>query len=241
MGLARTAAFAASLWLGTFTTCSASSLAPPVSSPMRIGGDGAPPSGFVAFCERIPAECAPRGSAHPIRSEAVDHQATATISTAVSRAEPSIEAIPVFLPHSSRVRLSPARWVELQDVNLAFNQAIIALPDEAAFGRREYWTLPLSLEGVAVGDCEDFALEKRRALIARGWPEDGLLLAALVAPGYGRHAVLVVVTDEGDYVLDNLHDEVRAWSSTGYDWQVRQDATNPLRWVTLSNMQIAQE
>ena len=30
------------------------------------------------------------------------------------------------------------------------------------------------------------------------------------------HAVLTVKTDRGDFVLDNLTDEIRPWNATGY-------------------------
>jgi predicted transglutaminase-like cysteine proteinase len=208
---------------------------------MRTGQEGAAPSGFVAFCERAPAECSPHGKSlvgDASTTQPTDKAATAAIGlraadrlnmrqTGTATAQRSNDA---------RMILTAERWKELQEINLEFNQAITPLTDLEAFGRNEYWTMPLSMHGVPVGDCEDFALEKRHALIERGWPEGALLLAALMAPGYGRHAVLVVVTDRGDYVLDNLNDEVKPWFATGYHWQTRQDPQDPTRWVTISNL-----
>jgi hypothetical protein len=54
-----------------------------------------------------------------------------------------------------------------------------------------------------------------------------------MTPREARHAVLTVATDKGDYVFDNLRDDVVAWTATGYTWIERQDARRPLAWVSL--------
>ena len=41
------------------------------------------------------------------------------------------------------------------------------------------------------------------------------------------HAVLTVKTDHGDFVLDNLSDEIRPWSATGYQFFKRQAQDDP--------------
>ena len=41
------------------------------------------------------------------------------------------------------------------------------------------------------------------------------------------HAVLTVKTDRGDFVLDNLSDEIRGWSATGYQFYKRQAQDDP--------------
>ncbi len=45
--------------------------------------------------------------------------------------------------------------------------------------------------------------------------------------------MLTADTDRGDYVLDNLGNDVVAWNATGYTWIERQDARYPLAWVSL--------
>lgn len=50
-------------------------------------------------------------------------------------------------------------------------------------------------------------LAKRQVLIHLGLPEPALRIAVVLTPSFVRHAVLTVVTDEGNFVLDNLHDE----------------------------------
>jgi hypothetical protein len=47
------------------------------------------------------------------------------------------------------------------------------------------------------------------------------------------HAVLTVVTDRGDYVLDNITDHVLGWQQTHYQWIERQDMTRKSGWVML--------
>jgi len=210
---------------------------------MRVGAATSPPSGFAAFCKRTPGECTSRTVAlveDPIGFLATDQRFTSAIAADAklisAELKPAVDVRPAPRRNDQRMALTGARWAELQEISREINAAIRPVTDQEAFGRQEYWTMPLTLEGLSVGDCEDFALEKRRALMERGWPEGSLLLAAAIAPGYGRHAILVVATDRGDYVLDNLSDEVKPWAATGYYWQTRQDQHDPLRWVTISNL-----
>jgi hypothetical protein len=54
-----------------------------------------------------------------------------------------------------------------------------------------------------------------------------------MAPGVGLHAVLVVETDHGDFVLDNLQDEPRAATSLGYVWLSRQAGADITHWTAV--------
>jgi len=123
------------------------------------------------------------------------------------------------------VVLTSARWRELNDVNYAFNHAIRPETDLALYHKIEYWQYPQG-----AGDCEDFALAKRRELIARGWPVDSLLFATARIPSRELHAVLVVSTDHGDFVLDNASDFVEPWSTLPYQWVARQMPGEMLSW-----------
>ena len=59
-------------------------------------------------------------------------------------------------------------------------------------------------------------MNKRVHLIARGVPAGALRLAiGLTAQGQG-HAVLIVRTTAGDYVLDNLTDQIKPFDQTGH-------------------------
>ena len=55
------------------------------------------------------------------------------------------------------------------------------------------------------------------------------------------HAVLIVGTDQGDYVLDNLSPWIKGWQEVNYTWIERQVPGKPLRWanVTIKPMIVA--
>jgi predicted transglutaminase-like cysteine proteinase len=69
----------------------------------------------------------------------------------------------------------------------------------------------------ARGDCEDYALEKRAMLTARGWPLEALSLAMAMSDR-GVHAALIAHTDRGDFVLDNFFDPPRGIERSPYRW-----------------------
>ncbi|MGZ3298712.1 MAG: transglutaminase-like cysteine peptidase, partial [Asticcacaulis sp.] len=118
-------------------------------------------------------------------------------------------------------------------INDRVNHAIHAETDQEIYHMGDYWTAP-GLEPGARGDCEDFALEKRRLLIAAGVPAAALSIAILRTPAGEAHAVLIVSARQGDFVLDNLQPEVKAWQMTGYSWISRQGPGDDLSWVSLA-------
>ena len=127
------------------------------------------------------------------------------------------------------VKLTSGEWMALQEVNLAVNRAIKPMDDERHYGRAEYWNIPTD----GFGDCEDYALTKRRDLIAAGFPAQALRIAVVVTWRGESHAILTVVTDHGDYVLDNLSNSIKSWDDTDYQWVERQDPTNAWGWISL--------
>lgn len=120
-------------------------------------------------------------------------------------------------------------WKLITRVNRAVNSAVTPMSDFDIYGKDEYWAYP----DQGIGDCEDYVLEKRRQLAAKGIPLSNLLITVLRKPDGEGHAVLTVRTDRGDYVLDNLTDDVRLWYKTGYQFLKRQASTHTGRWVTL--------
>ncbi|MFN3685275.1 transglutaminase-like cysteine peptidase [Salinarimonas sp.] len=101
------------------------------------------------------------------------------------------------------VRVTDRLLAQVQQVNSAVNASMTWRADIDRDGVPDRWKVRASS-----GDCEDFALEKRRRLLAAGWPTSALLLA-LGRDGWGTsHAVLIVRTDRGDFVLDNQVEEV---------------------------------
>jgi predicted transglutaminase-like cysteine proteinase len=126
--------------------------------------------------------------------------------------------------------LSPMTWRNLVQVNNWVNETIKPLTDLEHWGVVERWSYPDD----GYGDCEDYALLKRRMLIESGWPREALLLTVVRGEGEG-HAVLTVTTDKGDYVLDNLNSDVLLWSNTGYRFIKRQSQYDPNVWVSLGD------
>jgi predicted transglutaminase-like cysteine proteinase len=88
------------------------------------------------------------------------------------------------------------------------------------------------------GDCNTYALTKRKALIAMGWPEDTLLLAAVYDELGEGHLVLVARTSEGDLVLDNRLPPVVAWEALPYRWVAMQSQQSPARWVKVVDQRV---
>lgn len=132
--------------------------------------------------------------------------------------------------HPSLAHLSPERWRELNDVNDYVNSSIPERDDISLYGRQEYWTYADSTHG---GDCEDLALLKQRLLLERGWPLDALSIAVVRRWNGEGHAVLLVATDRGDLVLDNLTWKVLPWRQAPYAWVMRQSHRRPYIWVSL--------
>jgi len=121
----------------------------------------------------------------------------------------------------------------LRAVNDQVNGAMRATSDIQAYGIADYWNDPVLVRGVR-GDCEDFALEKRRLLVEHGVPAAALSIAIVRTRLGEEHAVLVVTTDAGDFVLDNLTYDVRPWRRAGYTWISRQGPGDDLGWVSLA-------
>ncbi|MCB1384853.1 MAG: transglutaminase-like cysteine peptidase [Nitratireductor sp.] len=122
-------------------------------------------------------------------------------------------------------RLTNARWEELVAVNIEANAAITPRTDLEIYGVEEHWALP-----EFYGDCEDYVLMKRKALIDRGWPAHALLPTVVLRPNGEGHAVLTVRTSRGDYVLDNLKDAILRWDQTDYKFLKRVAARHSGRW-----------
>lgn len=222
----------------------ATACASPVGSP-RLGPQAqlvpgvavSAPDGLNDYCARVPAECA-SGARHDLRGrisatgaatlQSISFRANSQSSTPDSIFDAMMAArlgprVVDTSATSSRMSLTPARWQELRAVNRAINRAIRPVTDRTLYGVEEFWQRPLLVTGRgAQGDCEDYALEKRARLLALGWSPDMLAMAVAVAPRIGLHATLIVQTDQGDFVLDNLSSEPRRLGDLDYLWISRQ-------------------
>jgi predicted transglutaminase-like cysteine proteinase len=137
-------------------------------------------------------------------------------------------------PHQCRsfghsvVQLDDTKKRQLASINRQVNRQIRETRDKGTHGWADTWTLaPES------GDCEDFALTKRAELIARGWPSRALRMAVGKTNWGEGHAVLVVRTNEGDMVLDNLTGSVVPWQKSGLIWLKIQSHINAKQWFAI--------
>jgi len=117
----------------------------------------------------------------------------------------------------------------LRAVNSRANRIIRPVSDMQQYRTPEYWALPTQHGG----DCEDYALYKKRELIRLGIPPEQLLIAAVLDKQRRIHAVLVVRTGSQDLVLDNLTSRIVPWNRTGYTFLRLQDPDQPSRWVAV--------
>lgn len=128
------------------------------------------------------------------------------------------------------IKLTKDNWSQLININGHVNQTIRPVTDQEQYRTEEYWTYPGS-----AGDCEDYALLKRRILINAGWPETALLLTVVKQTNGGGHAVLTVRTDRGDLILDNQDPRILPWNKTPYRYIKRQAALNPASWTSIQD------
>lgn len=124
--------------------------------------------------------------------------------------------------------LTRENWAEILYVNSAINMIIEPRSDLEIYGREEVWTFPEQ-----AGDCEDYVLLKRQMLIEEGILPSSLLITVVRKPDGEGHAVLTVRTDRGDFVLDNLRNDVRLWSDTEYQYLKRQSVRHAGHWVSI--------
>ena len=124
------------------------------------------------------------------------------------------------------VVMTERKQQELRRINSEINAAIEPRNDTKVNGFGDSWTL-----APKAGDCEDYAITKRHKLISLGWPARAVRLAITYTGSGEGHMVLVVRTSEGDLVLDNRIDTIRAWNKTGLKWKMMQASLDPRKWV----------
>lgn len=123
-------------------------------------------------------------------------------------------------------QMTPSLWRQIFSVNMRINEQLTPRDDHELYGVSDYWT-----PGIVEGDCEDYMILKKQALIAAGWSADQVLYSVVEGTQTPYHAVLIVRTDQGDFVLDNMTDQILPWAETGYRFVVRQSAADPYSWV----------
>ena len=124
--------------------------------------------------------------------------------------------------------LDRAGWKLVNGVNRRVNRAIRQISDDRLYGVEDFWAVPTA----GRGDCEDFVLAKRQALIEAGVPAESLSIAIVETRWGESHAILLLASDRGEYVLDSLSPWVSRWDRVDYVWMQRQRPGRPFDWVT---------
>ena len=242
--LAPSSAFIA-LWVAAAPAC-----AQPLSA-MPLGAETAPPAGMIDYCRRDPEACRTPGStvadvealtqaaARAYWRQVFDRSHQASPPGATSPASGSARQPAEVEPRRPTTTISSALvdrrgplWRAVASVNAEVNAAIHAEDDLRVYRQADYWTIPRATgRARPVGDCEDFALTKRERLIAQGVPAEALSIALVTTRTGLSHAVLLVATDQGEYVLDNLTPWVVHWTEARLTWRERQAPGQMLTWV----------
>ena len=118
---------------------------------------------------------------------------------------------------------------EIDRVNRWVNTHVEPVSDMDHWGLIDRWDYPID----GRGDCEDYALLKRKLLIEMGFPRQALLMTVVKDEAGEGHAILTLKTNKGEFVLDNLNNETRPWTASGYRFVKRQSQQDPNVWVML--------
>jgi len=129
------------------------------------------------------------------------------------------------------VKLTAETLRTLDRINRKVNDYIVPISNLAHWGTKlDHWDYPVD----GTGDCKIYALYKRKLLLEAGFPRQVLLMTIVRDLNGEGHAILTVKTDKGDFILDNLVNEIRPWDATGYYFLKRQSQQNPNIWVSIN-------
>lgn len=188
----------------------------------------------AAFAAEEAAQPAVEAAGDPLRVEAVaatDFTATA----AAGEAEPVATASAIAVQGDVQVTattytLDRQGWRTVNHINRRLNREIRHVDDLDLHGEQDRWTLPVGSRG----DCEDFVLAKRAALLDAGVPAEALSIAIVETRWGETHAVLLLASDRGEFVLDSLSPWVSRWDRVDYRWRERQAHGGAFDWVSVA-------
>jgi predicted transglutaminase-like cysteine proteinase len=136
-------------------------------------------------------------------------------------------AVDLFEP--AALKLTAATWVLVQAVNEHVNSTIKPMSDFEHRGVLDHWEFPDD----GHGDCEDYQLLKRKLLIDAGLPRRAMRITAVLDETRQGHAVLMIRTNRGDYILDNRTTAVLAWNDTAYEY-IKREGSEGSTWIALN-------
>lgn len=213
--------------------------APIVALLPRLVGPHAEPAQAPANPEPIQALAAAdlgapaiEAAGDPLSVEAV--AATDFTTTAVAGSAVSVVDANPYTDESVRSEevfaLDRQGWRTVNGINRRLNRAIRHVEDRDLHGQDDLWILPAD----GLGDCEDYVLAKRAALIEAGVPTGALSIAIVETPRGETHAVLLLASVRGEYVLDSLSPWVTRWDRVDYRWRERQARGGAFDWVSVA-------
>ncbi|SFL24638.1 transglutaminase-like cysteine peptidase [Methylorubrum salsuginis] len=129
---------------------------------------------------------------------------------------------------AASVTLTPALWQTINTINRRINRSVDAVTDQQHWHSADRWDLAED----GRGDCEDFQLLKRRLLVQAGLPRRALRMTVVIDEKGEGHAVLTIVTNRGDLILDNKTSTILPWTQTGYTF-VKRESQEAVGWVAL--------
>jgi predicted transglutaminase-like cysteine proteinase len=165
--------------------------------------------------------------ARALRNSAVAPEADAIAQEPLAASDDQLLA-PIEVV-AEQILPAPQNMAMVRKINDRINRKIARRADANG---SDVWSMPL-LDKTRAGDCEDYVLEKHAALVQAGVAPSALSIA-VVRTGWGEsHAVLLIATDKGEFVLDNLSPWVVSWDKTTYRWISRQKAGAAFDWVSV--------
>jgi predicted transglutaminase-like cysteine proteinase len=129
-----------------------------------------------------------------------------------------------------RIHLTQRVLDVISAVNREVNHDIKPMEDMDQYGKDELWAYPVS----GAGDCEDYQLLKQKNLRDAGFPQSALRHAVVNDTHGAGHDVLLIRTDRGDFVIDNLSDEIRTPEQTHYKFLKILSSKSDYQWESFS-------
>lgn len=134
-----------------------------------------------------------------------------------------------------KVKLTPQLWQAIVAMNNRVNKEIEAITDEDHWGVIDRWDLAED----GKGDCEEYVLVKRKRLAEQaGIPRRAMNVTVVIDEENAGHAVLMIRTDRGDFILDNKRNAVLPWGQTGYTY-IKRESQYRTGWTSLGGAQTA--
>ena len=98
----------------------------------------------------------------------------------------------------------------IRSINSAVNAQLRYRNDMDTYGVPDYWAKASEVLARGTGDCKGYAILKMWMLLAAGFDRSQIRLQLVKIPATGQdHAILIVNTQDGQFVLDNIASTVR--------------------------------